>query len=168
MGGYNYYMSKRPNLFCFVLPTEYRTRMNEIIEDEGLSASEIMRHAFKLYYEQWEKKTYGYGKGKFGKTRLAKQEIKESREESIKKLETMTDEELSQHLIDIGFSAPDKVERIFGNITSITHYGVEVDPETQERAYHCWVVDKDQKISSHSRIMGWDQLIKKLIKEKFI
>ena len=165
-------VKEKKNTIHISLPPDYKERLDDVIKESGLAAADILRRGFDLYFNKWANGEYGYGKGKDGKLRRAKQEIKQSREETITKLRAMNDEELMLHLIKIGFTKPSSAEKDFFNpekINFIDHYGwIEIDQETKEPVYYHLKVDGDGKTVFKSRIYSWDELVKKLIKEKFI
>lgn len=165
-------MPKRPNLICITFPEKYRLQIAEIIQDKGLSTAEILRRGFDLYYSEWAKNHFGYGKGDMAKLRFEKQNRKQARDRLISKLSALSDEELTQELIKIGFTNPSKITFKYFSATEIDYidyFGViQTDPETKERAYWRLQVDKDGKTSFSSRIYSWDEVVKQLIKENLI
>lgn len=140
--------------------------MKLVVEKRGLSStSELVRSIFQNYYENDFRKTYfGY---QSGINPARKKENKQKTALCIEDLEKKTDKELTQWLIDVGYSDPNTF--LDNTQTVEKRFYVKTSPLNGKREYHssniALATGEDQY---HAIIFGWEELIAELKKHKKI
>jgi hypothetical protein len=86
----------------------FHEKLTEMCRTEGLGISELIRRALDEYHTSvFLKKHYGYKGSEVAKGVKMKNTKNEDRTEVVASLEKMTDDELTKHLLSVGFFSPD-------------------------------------------------------------
>jgi hypothetical protein len=93
-------MAKKSITINLSLTEQHMTRIKQMSEYLGCNNSELIRRAIDAMHEDFEKRLYGFR----GSASAAKGAKKEEKEAEVARIQQMSDEELTQHLITIGFS----------------------------------------------------------------
>lgn len=165
-----------PRLYHIKLQGFTRNKLNTMMKYYGCTASEMFRTCINGYFgSQYRKETIGYNQGMNiyadGVERKGK---KAQRETIIEDIKNMTYDKLNIYLHEIGFLPPDKPLNENDPSIFLCHrityrHGMEGELITnQPPVYEQQHVNLDGTIVYFRMIYEVDEIIKELIKEKYI
>lgn len=80
-------------------------RLKEMAERWDISMADMIRRALDAYYEQWEKRKYGFTGVELARRSITKAQKKASRDSAIAELRGMDAPALEQRLTEMGYFA---------------------------------------------------------------